>query len=163
MPLISANGQAKSLYSFVFICVGVTGRIAEMTQRTAAYLLVFWLMQVIAQVFFKWGSTSESRWLWGFLGGNLFGFSSMWLLMLVYKAIHPNTALGIAVGGAFLLSQIALVLAFKSKVAPVQWAGVAAIAVGIIALAAGSPGESGQDAQQVTSPDHHSASLDDGR
>ena len=87
----------------------------------------------------------------------------MWLLMLVYKAIHPNTALGIAVGGAFLLSQIALVLAFKSKVAPVQWAGVAAIAVGMIALAAGSPGESGQDAQQVTSPDHHSAPLDDGR
>ena len=96
-------------------------------------------MQVTAQIFFKWGSMSTTRWIWGFLIGNFFGFSSIWLLMLVYKAMNPNVALGIATGGAFLLSQIAIVLAFKSKVAPVQWAGIAAIVIGMIALTAGMP------------------------
>ena len=120
-----------------------------MTLRITIYLLVFWSMQVIAQLFFKWGSMSGSQWLWGFLGGNLFGFSSIWLLMLMYKAINPNVALGIALGGGFLLSQIAIVLVFKSKVAPVQWAGIAAIVAGITALAAGSPGEDSHEVRGV--------------
>ena len=77
------------------------------------YLAIFWAMQAGAQIFFKWGSMCESRWLWGFLGGNLFGFSSIWLLMLVYKTIDANIALGISTGGAFLLSQSALALAFR--------------------------------------------------
>ena len=110
-----------------------------MSLRIVGYLLIFWLMQVTAQIFFKWGSSSANRWIWGFLIGNLFGFSSIWLLMLVYKAMNPNIALGIATGGAFLLSQIAIVFAFKSKVAPIQWAGIAAIVVGMIALTAGMP------------------------
>ena len=109
-----------------------------MTIRIVGYLLIFWLMQVAAQIFFKWGSMSTTRWIWGFLIGNLFGFSSIWLLMLVYKAMNPNIALGIATGGAFLLSQIAIVLAFKSKVAPVQWAGIIAILIGMVALAVGT-------------------------
>ena len=109
-----------------------------MTIRIVGYLLVFWLMQVTAQIFFKWGSMSTARWIWGFLIGNFFGFSSIWLLMLVYKAMNPNVALGIATGGAFLLSQIAIVLAFKSKVAPVQWAGIIAILIGMVALAVGT-------------------------
>ena len=107
-----------------------------MTTRIFIYLVVFWLTQVAAQIIFKWGSVSDVRWLWGFLGGNLFGFSSIWLLMLIYKAMNPNIALGVASGGAFLLSQVALVFAFKSKVTPIQWAGIAAIVAGMIALAA---------------------------
>jgi len=103
------------------------------------YLVIFWAMQVVAQVLFKWGSTSESRWLWGFFGGNLFGFSSIWLLMVVYKTINPNIALGIATGGAFLLSQIALALVFKAKVTAMQWAGIVAIMAGMMALAVGKP------------------------
>ena len=66
--------------------------------------------------------------------------------MLVYKAMNPNVALGIATGGAFLLSQLAIVLAFKSKVAPVQWAGIAAIVVGMIALTTGLPSTAKTDA-----------------
>ena len=105
----------------------------------SVYLVIFWAMQVVAQVLFKWGSTSESRWLWGFFLGNLFGFSSIWLLMLVYKTINPNIALGIAAGGAFLLAQIALALAFKSKVTLMQWAGIVAIVAGMMALTVGKP------------------------
>ena len=105
--------------------------------RIVAYLLVFWSMQIIAQMFFKWGSTSDSHWLLGFLGGNVFGFSSIWLIMLLYKIINSNVALGLATGGSFLLCQVMLALVFNSKLAPVQWAGVMIIVVGIIMLAMG--------------------------
>jgi multidrug transporter EmrE-like cation transporter len=101
------------------------------------YMLVFWLMQVIAQLLFKWGSTTESRWIGGFLLGNLFGFSSIWLLMLIYKEMNPNVALGLAMGGAFLLAQVALIIVLKSDVTLVQWFGIVSIVVGIVALGIG--------------------------
>ena len=109
-----------------------------MTGRVVVFLVVFWAMQVIAQLFFKWGSLSDSRFLWGFLGGNLFGFTSIWLLMLVYKALNPNVALGVAMGGSFLISQVVVMLVFKSQVAPLQWAGIGAIVIGMLALAGGT-------------------------
>lgn len=118
--------------------------------RITVYLLIFWAMQVIAQLFFKWGSMSDSRWLWGFFAGNLFGFSSIWLLMHIYRGINPNVALGLATVGAFLLSQIALTLAFKTRVTPVQWIGIITIMVGIIALTVGGPKETGTNIKQVT-------------
>ena len=117
--------------------------------RIIAYILVFWSMQVIAQLFFKWGSTLESRWVWGFLGGNLFGFSSIWLLMLMYKEMNPNVALGIATGGSFLFAQVALAFVFKSQVAPIQWIGVAAIVIGIVVLGAGAPQQAPKGARQL--------------
>ena len=108
-----------------------------MTAWTLAAVAVFLGMQVIAQLLFKWGSASDGRWWWGFLGGNLFGFSSIWLLMLVYKSMNPNLALGICGGGSFLLAQLALALVFKSPVSLLQWGGVAAIVFGMILLAGG--------------------------
>jgi multidrug transporter EmrE-like cation transporter len=108
-----------------------------MVFQIVIYLAVFWAMQIIAQLFFKWGSVSPSRWLWGFFVGNLFGFSSIWLLMLIYKAINPNIALGISTAGAFLLTQLILALVFKSKLDTVQWVGIIAIAIGMIALVSG--------------------------
>ena len=91
-------------------------------------------MQVVAQIFFKWGSLADSRWLWGFFGGHLFGVSSIWLLMLIYRAMNPNVALGIGAGGSFLLSQVALAVIFRSSVSAVQCAGILAITAGMVAL-----------------------------
>ena len=108
-----------------------------MSIQIIIYLIIFWIMQVIAQIFFKWGSLSDSRWILGFLGGNLFGFTSIWLLMLMYKTMNPNIVLEIATGGALLCSQIIICVIFSSKVAPMQWAGIVAIAIGMIALSAG--------------------------
>jgi len=101
------------------------------------YLGLFWVMQVVAQLFFKWGSLHEAQWLNGFLLGNLFGFSSIWLLMLVYRELHPNVALGLATAGAFLFSQLAIWLVFKSSLNIVQWTGAFVIVVGVVLLAAG--------------------------
>ncbi len=98
---------------------------------------VFWTMQIVAQLFFKWGSSADSRWIWGFLIGNLFGFSSIWLLMMVYKSMNSNIALGICGGGAFLLSQFALALVFRAQVSLTQWIGVFAIVMGMVLLAMG--------------------------
>ncbi|GMV37671.1 MAG: hypothetical protein AMXMBFR61_21790 [Fimbriimonadales bacterium] len=112
--------------------------------RVGVLLLVFWVMQIVAQILFKWGSLSESRWMWGFWGGNALGLSSIWLLMLVYRVINPNVALGVAAGGAFLLSQVAIAVAFRSKVAPVQWLGIATMVVGMLLLATGGMAQRGE-------------------
>ena len=96
-------------------------------------------MQCVAGLLFKWGSTSDSRWYWGFFVGHLFGVSSMWFLMLLYKTMNPNVALGICFGGMFLLSQVAIALVFRSGISPVQYVGIAVITVGIILLAVGTP------------------------
>ena len=111
-----------------------------MLVSTMATICVFCAMQVIAQLLFKWGSVSDGHWLSGFLGGNLFGFSSIWLLMLVYKSMNPNIALGICSGVSFLLAQMALAVVFKSDISLTQWGGIAAIIIGIFLLATGKSG-----------------------
>ncbi|MEI8246208.1 MAG: hypothetical protein WCI51_10280 [Lentisphaerota bacterium] len=103
------------------------------------FIGVFWTMQIVAQLFFKWGSSVDSRWIWGFLIGNLFGFSSIWLLMMVYKSMNPNIALAICGGGAFLLSQLVMAIVFRSQVSLTQWLGVFAIVIGMAMLAIGKP------------------------
>ena len=108
-----------------------------MTTSNVLIISVFCGMQVAASLLFKWGSLSDARWLWGFLGGNLLGFASVWLLMLVYRSMNPNVALGICGGSAFLLSQLALSAVFKSGMTFPQWGGVAAIVAGIVVLAVG--------------------------
>lgn len=108
-----------------------------MIAKIIFYLMIFWMMQVIAQVFFKYGSLSEKNWLIGFIGGNIFGFSSIWLLMLLYKHINVNIALGLAGGGAFLLSQISLSFLFRTSLTPIQWISVILITIGMIGLCLG--------------------------
>ncbi len=112
----------------------------KMKMGTIAVIAVYLAMQVIAQLYFKWGSALDGKWWRGFIGGNLFGFSSIWLLMHVYRSMNPNIALGICGGGAFLLSQIALAIVFKSNISVTQWGGVAAIFAGMILLTMGKGG-----------------------
>lgn len=111
-----------------------------MWTTTIPWMAVFWGMQVVAQLLFKWGSVSDSRWLWGFFGGHLFGVSSIWILMVLYRTMNPNVALGICLGGSFLLSQVAIALVFRSGISALQYAGIAAITGGMILLAVGKLG-----------------------
>lgn len=105
--------------------------------KSLIYLVSFWGMQIVAQLLFKYGSLSEKQWLIGFIGGNLFGFSSIWLLMLLYREINVNIALGLAGGGSFLLSQIALSIIFKSNLTLLQWISIVIITLGMIGLCIG--------------------------
>ena len=111
--------------------------IRSMTALDVLWLLIFWGMQVMAQVIFKWGAASPGRFVYGFIGGNVFGASSIVFLMLLYKAMNPNVVLGMGTGGGFLLAQVALAIIFHSRVGPVQQAGVVAITAGMVMLAMG--------------------------
>ena len=114
-----------------------------MIVRIAAYLLIFYLGQIICQLLLKWGSTAPSRSLLGLLSGNLVGASSTWFLILVYRVMNPNVALGLSYGGAFLCMQLALAYVFKSRITPMQWAGIVTITVGMVALAMGGTEHAG--------------------
>lgn len=95
-------------------------------------LLIFWTMQVLAQVFFKYGSGGTSiRWWFGFVAGNVFGASSILLLMKLYARMNPNLALALGGGGAFLLSQLVLSWAFESRLLVSQWIGLLLITAGM--------------------------------
>ena len=110
-----------------------------MSVQNVLWIALFYGMQCVAQLLFKWGSTADSRWLWGFFGGHLFGVSSMWIVMVLYKTMNANVAFGICFGGMFLVSQVAIALVFRSGISSIQYAGIAAIAAGIVLLAVGKP------------------------
>ncbi|MBI2298099.1 MAG: hypothetical protein HYU66_03960 [Armatimonadetes bacterium] len=109
--------------------------------KTVGFLLTFCAMQVIAQLLFKYGSAEgaeRQRWLLGFIGGNLFGASSIWLMMLLYRQIKSgNVAMGLASGLSFLLIQVALAIVFKTRLSPLQMAGAGTICAGIVMMCLG--------------------------
>ena len=104
-----------------------------------SWMGLFWALQIVANIFFKWGSDGTLRWIYGFALGHAFGMTSMAVLMRIYKSLNPNLAFGIGVGGAFLLTQIAIVWVFKTELAPAQYAGILTVVVGMALIGAGSP------------------------
>ena len=105
--------------------------------ETIVAVCAFLGLQVVTQLLFKWGSFAPSRWWLGFVSGNVVAIASTWLLMMAYKSMNPNIALGICGGGAFLLAQVAVAVLFKSDISITQWSGVAVIFVGMLLLAMG--------------------------
>lgn len=101
------------------------------------WLVSFWLMQAAAQILFKYGSTVPSKHTFGFIAGNVFGASSIWFLMNLYKSMNPNVALGLGTGGGFLCAQLAILLIFKSSVSPTQYGAMALVSVGMAMFATG--------------------------
>ena len=104
------------------------------------WLVAFWVMQASAQLLFKYGSMSHDRWLLGFIGGNVFGASSIWLLMLLYKSWNPNVALGLGTGGGFLCAQLSIAALFRVQVSPLQYGAMALVSVGMALFALGMKG-----------------------
>jgi len=104
------------------------------------WLVLFWAMQVIASLLFKYGSTSPARWLPSFIGGNLFGVSSIWFVMMLYRTMNANVAWGLGLGGGFLFAQIALALVFRSRLSFLQYGGLVAITGGMVLLTMGGAG-----------------------
>lgn len=102
------------------------------------WVSIFWAMQALAQVIFKMGGTTPSRWVPCFIIGNVFGASSIWFLMLLYKQMNPNLALAIGTGGGFLAAQAALALIFRVPLVPQQYVGAVAIAIGMMLFALGT-------------------------
>ncbi len=108
-------------------------------------LILFWCMQVFANVAFKWGSSGASgtsqRWLIGFIGGNAVGSASILFLMKIYELMPGNCNLAavLAGSGGFIASQFLLAWLFGSRLTTVQWAGVALTALGSVVATLGGP------------------------
>ena len=104
--------------------------------KLIASLVLFWIMQVFANVAFKWGSSGESgrsrRWRTGFISGNLVGGASIYFLMTIYALMPDNSILAavLALSGGFIGSQLLLAWMFESRLSLPQWAGVALVAAG---------------------------------
>ncbi len=100
-------------------------------------LVIFWAMQAIAQLFFAYGSRTQGKATLGFILGNVFGASSIVLLMMLYRAMNPNLALGLGTGGAFLCAQASIALLFRVPLTPLQYGAMLAIAAGMAAFSIG--------------------------
>ena len=48
-----------------------------MSYAIAGWMVLFWALQVVANIFFKWGSDGTLKWLTGFVLGHTFGMTSM--------------------------------------------------------------------------------------
>jgi multidrug transporter EmrE-like cation transporter len=107
--------------------------------KIAFFLGSFWLIQALVTIGFKLSSLHDKQfWLW-FCAAHAIGVPSLWFLVRLYKEMSEPVAFGLALGGAFLASQIALFIAFKPATSLVQWIGVVAICGGMLMLAMGSP------------------------
>ena len=113
-----------------------------------AYLLIFWAMQVFANVAFKYGSHGNAgrsrRWLLGFVSGNVVGASSIYFMMKIFEALPGNCNLAsvLAGSGGFVGSQLLLAWMFRSRLTVLQWAGIALVAAGTAVATLGGPGTS---------------------
>ena len=82
---------------------------------TIGLLLSFWVLQIVSQLIYKFGSTSPKYWIAGFVLGNVLGITSMWLQMKLYTKMDCGLAMGLGIGGAFFFSQLAFIIAFGAK------------------------------------------------
>ncbi|MDR0473824.1 MAG: hypothetical protein LBH43_09185 [Treponema sp.] len=107
------------------------------TARIIAGIAVFWILYAAAFCVFKRGSMSKAARLPCFIIGNIFGISATAVLMLLYKIMNANIALGLTLGGGFVVSQLALSFVYKQRLTLVQCAGIFAVTAGIFMLLMG--------------------------
>ena len=114
----------------------------------AVFLLFvgFWVFQLLANYFFKYGSVHKELWIACFLIGNVFGASSIWFVMKLYLHLSANIAAAISGGVTFILVQLMFLFFFRERPSLVQWAGISIILVGVTIASLG-----GQPAKKATS------------
>ena len=99
------------------------------------HIVMFLLFQVVANVFFKWGSTAPQHYWWGFALGNAVGITSIIFLLGIYRAMPAAAAIAIGTGGTFLLNQLTMHFLYREPLSPAATVGLVLIFVGIIMTA----------------------------
>ena len=99
---------------------------------TALNLILFFAFQVIAALLFKWSGSPSGHYWGGFVGGNLFGVTSIVMLINLYRVWPAGMVLGVATGGAFLLNQLAMFAVYRESLTLGGWCGIAMILAGIL-------------------------------
>ena len=112
---------------------------------TGMWLVAFWLLQTLADVLFKWGTTAKGRGAWGYWLGNLSITASTWPLMQLYRYLNPNYAFTLGIGGAFLCAQAGLALAFATRPSALNWAGYLVVAAGMALASFNGPDDANLD------------------
>lgn len=69
-----------------------------------------------------------------FVLGNMAGIAVPVCLTLALKGSNPNIIYALTIGGAFCVLQLASYFFFREHLSPVQWTGVALVAVGVVLL-----------------------------
>ena len=99
------------------------------------HIAMFLLFQVVANLFFKWGSTAPQHYWWGFALGNAVGITSIIFLLGMYRALPAAAAIAIGTGGTFLLNQLAMRFFYREPLSLAATAGLVLIFVGILMTA----------------------------
>jgi len=93
---------------------------------------MFLLFQVIANLFFKWGSLVPSHYWWGFALGNVVGATSIIFMLGMYRAMPAAAVIAVGTGGTFLLNQIVMRLVYREPLSHAAMAGLVLIFTGIL-------------------------------
>ena len=93
---------------------------------------MFFVLQVSAGLLFKFGSLHKEYWTACCIAGNVFGITSTWFLMMVYRHLNPNVSEAICRGGYFVLIQLSFFLIYNSRLNMIQWGGIVIIIAGIL-------------------------------
>lgn len=102
------------------------------------WVVLFWAMQVAANLLFKYGTVAASRYWPCFIVGNIIGASSILVMMKIYGCMQANVAMTIAGGGTFLMVQIAMLFAFHERLERLQYAGIVLVMIGMMVVSLGS-------------------------
>ena len=99
------------------------------------HIAMFLLFQVVANIFFKWGSTAPQNYWWGFALGNAVGITSIIFLLGIYRAMPAAAAIAIGTGGTFLLNQLTMHFLYREPLSPAATVGLVLIFIGILMTA----------------------------
>jgi multidrug transporter EmrE-like cation transporter len=97
----------------------------------------FWVLYAATFCVFKRGSLSKNARIPCFIIGNVFGISATAVLMLLYKIMNANVAMGLTLGGGFIVSQFALSVVYKHRLTLAQYLGIGTVSAGIFMLILG--------------------------
>ena len=96
---------------------------------------MFLLFQVIANLFFKWGSLAPQYYWWGFALGNVVGITSILFMLGMYRSMPVAAVIAVGTGGTFLLNQVVMYLVYREPLSPAAAVGLVLIFAGILMTA----------------------------
>lgn len=98
-------------------------------------LLGYAIAMAAANLFFKASADSSGRMFWFYyILGNASGFVCTLFIPLALRLGSPSVVYAMAIGGGFVLLQLASYMLFQQALTGWQWAGIALISAGIIML-----------------------------
>lgn len=98
-------------------------------------LPVFFLTQMAAVTFMKWGSTAPNRYWYGVILSNLVTIIGVTVLVTLYKLMPAAMTQAVCNGGAFILCQLTLLAIFREQITLGGWCGIILIFSGVMVFA----------------------------